>query len=107
VKSISKDASPIFVDELGKTIRVSVSGGAGRGLYRLEAFRSNFNNNWTISAYRHDAFTGWKPIDKSDFPYIQEKDEETAINTALDFLWKRRNQYETLLGRIVRAIFGR
>jgi hypothetical protein len=107
MKSISKDASPIFVDELGRTLQVSVSGGVGRGLYRLEAFRSNFNNNWTISAYIYNSFTGWKLLDKSDFPYIQEKDEETAINNALDFLWKRRNQYETFSGRIVRAIFGR
>ena len=106
MRSISKDPSSIFVDELSKTLQVSVSGGAGGGLYRLEAFRSNFDNNWTIFAYRHNAFSGWKPLGKSDFPYIREKNEETAINIALDFLWKRRNQCETFRGRIVRAIFG-
>jgi hypothetical protein len=83
---ISKDFSDVSeMCELKRTLQVTIKD----TIYRVEVFycHSNPNAEWTASIYSSYDGSYWTQLE--EFPWIGEREEETAIRLSLNFLTER------------------
>lgn len=74
--------------ELKRTLEVVADGVA----YRLEVLYcySNPESPWVVYAYSR-GLSGWEPIPETNFPWVENQDEESAVRSALDFVEQQKS----------------